>query len=119
MTALELLRAQKARLKNKSFALTDALETNISYTQKNIGPILSTTVYEAIEPKVPPFLQGITASLLNQEQPKKSVCRQNAFKAPAIGAVANQLVDVIPFFFKGPKAIIATFLVKQLKRFLK
>ena len=116
-TPLELLRAQKNRLKNKSYALTDALETNISYAQKNMGPILETTIYNAVEPKLPPFLQGIAASALNQ-QPKSCQGKQSTLKAPALGAVANQLIDIVPFFFKGSKAMIATFLVKQIKKFL-
>ena len=117
-SAIGLLRTEKVRLQVKADALTFALEENFKYMQDNAGSLLGNTVYNAVEPKLPPFLQGITASLLHKDNgvATKNRCSLPGKKAnlASIGAVADQAVDIIPFFLKGTKGIIASFLVKKL-----
>lgn len=115
-TAMELLKAKKLRLRVKSEALTIALEENIEYAQENMGAILTTTVYEAIQPKVPAFLQGLTANVFNQPAPNVSPYKPQS--SGLLGVAADQLIDFIPFVFKGYKGVIATFVLKKLRKLI-
>ncbi len=108
LSPLENLRRRKVRLSIKSDALVDALEDNFAYLQENIVPLVSKTAMEAVSSKMPPFVQHLIGRKKEREE---SFCTSSKFSG-----IAESAINLIPFFLKGGKGLILTFLLSQLKK---
>lgn len=109
LTPLQNLQHQKIRLQVKSEALTAALEENLEYLQQHIGSMTVDAVTSGVTSKMPFFVQNILGK------------RKERNSHPRIGkmdGVIDQAFDIIPFFVKGGKGLIAAFLLKKVKKLL-
>lgn len=106
LTPLKNLQRQKIRLQVKSDALVDVLEENFEYLQTNIGSLVVDSTMETITSKMPPFVQN----LLGKGEASPSSLKAEGF--------VDKTLDILPFFMKGGKVIIVSFLLKKLKKLI-
>lgn len=110
LTPIDILKRRKTRLRVKSDALTDILEENFVYLQNNAVSLISETAVDTFISKMPPFIQNLLG-----KGSKSGMCEMatsSKFSGLAAGAM-----DIIPLFMKGGKGLLATFLIRQLKKF--
>lgn len=93
-TPKEILKREKELLEKKSDILVDSISNTLEYTHNNLGVIVRQTALEAVSPALPSFAQRIFG-----------------------GGLAGIAADLLPFFLKGKKGVIAAFILKKLKRF--
>ena len=110
-TPMELLREEKEALEIRSEILIHSLGDTLNYSQENIGSILRQSATEAILPMLPPFVRRIIDG--------KSHCpEENQLSASPINSLADTVLNVLPFFFKGKKGVVVAFILKKLKNML-
>ncbi|MDR0428279.1 MAG: hypothetical protein LBH12_06710 [Dysgonamonadaceae bacterium] len=113
LTPIDILKRRKTRLQVKADALTDILEENFMYLQDNAVSLLGESAVDVFISKMPPVVR----SLLGKGH---KISMSNAFSAYRISDLASGLLDMVPLFLRGGKGIIASLLIKQLKKvFLK
>ena len=103
LTPIEVLQKRKNRLSIKADALKYALEDNLAYLQENIVPLISATGTDALIAKMPPFVQNLIGMRRNNDSFQFS-------------GIADGAISLVPFFLKGGKGLIVSFLLKQLKK---
>lgn len=108
LTPIDILRRRKTRLQVKSDALTDILEENFVYLQNNAVSLLTERAVDAFIAKMPPFVQV----LFRKESKEEESSSPFKFMGLATGAL-----DLLPLFLKGGKGIVASFLIRQLRKF--
>lgn len=112
-TPMELLRARKEVLEIKSERIVNSLFNTLEYGQDHMGSMVSSSIFGAIYPNLPGFVQRLIDGSTSQRQ------SQNALKSGAFGLVSDGLLEILPFLLKGKKGFIALFLIKKLKNFFK
>ena len=110
LTPIDVLRRRKVRLQVKSDALTDILEENFVYLQNNAVSLISESAVDTLISKLPPFVQSILGK-------GHKVSLTQGMPLSKFSGFASGALDLLPLFMKGGKGLIATFLIKQLKKF--
>ena len=113
LTPLEMLQKQKSDLQAKSDELSDSIENHVKYMQQNFAPLLRNSVMESAVSKMPPHLRSLTGNILQKE--KKTAKRDSSghtFDKFAKG-IAFGIAEIAPFFLKGKKGALLSFLLKQ------
>ena len=107
LSPLESLRQEKKQLLTQSNQLAGQMEADLQYAQQNWGGLIKNSVVS----KMPPLVQNI----LNSNDGHANIASLSTW-----GVVAEEALDLIPYFVRGPKGIIVRFLVKQVQKiFLK
>lgn len=109
---MDLLRLRKAHLDYRSEKITNSLLYKLEYGQENLSSILNLTLLEIVYPKLPVFLQKIIACKM--ENPDSNT---NALKSGLMDIISRGIFDLLPFFLKGNKGILISFLLRNLKVF--
>ena len=107
LTPTEVLQRQKARLRLKSDALTEALEGNLNYVQHNMGTIVTNSVTEAVVSKSPPIVQ----SLLGRSKGTETGSFDHT---DLIGGA----LDILPLFIKGSKGWLIRLVLDQARKWI-
>jgi hypothetical protein len=111
LTPIEILQKQKILLQAKSDTLTGALEGNFEYLQRNIVPLLSDTVLDVAVSKMPVFVQD----WVSRKREEKS---ESLDYTPFAIGVAKSALSIIPFFIKGKKGVVLSFILQQIRKLL-
>jgi len=107
-TRMELLREEKEVLEIRSEILIHSLGDTLEYSRENIGVILRQSATEAVLPMLPPFVQRIIGA--------KSLCaEENPLSTSSVSSLADTVLSVLPFFFRGKKGVVVAFILKKLK----
>jgi hypothetical protein len=112
LTPLEVLQKQKIRLQTKSEALADVLEENFDYLHHNIASLLGNSAADAAISKMPPLVQNLLGKR-NTEEYEDFEPSQSTNK---LAMLADGALSILPFFMKGPKGFVASFVMKNLKK---
>ena len=110
---IEILQRRKIRLQVKADALTNILEENFVYLQDNTVSLVSESAVNILISKMPPFIQGLfgrkksdlTSEIKTRFNPELNIS----------GLLVNAL-DIIPFFIKGKKGLLATIIINLIKK---
>lgn len=111
LTPIDILKRRKIRLQVKSDALTDILEENFEYLQNNAVSLVSETAVDTLISKMPPFVQALFG-----KSSKDAICETGG--SSKFAGIASGALEFLPLFMKGKKGLIATFIIRQLKKFL-
>lgn len=114
-SSIEALHKRKIQLQVKSDALTGVLDDNFQYLQDNLGSLLGQATVDAVSSKLPPFVQNLLGKKKETHQTASSPLAMNIHK---YGDVIDKGLDMVPFFMKGAKGVIASFLLKQVKNLI-
>lgn len=112
-TPKELLKREKALLEKKSERLVVSIEDTLEYSRDNIGAIIGQTALESVIPMLPPFVQRIlrggecTSTKRYREEPTFL----------SFASLTGIVAELLPFFLKGKKGIILSYVLKKLRRF--
>jgi len=137
LTPLEIIRKQKAELRDKSGALAKSIENRTKYVQKHFAPLIRDSVVESAVSKMPTPLRGIAGSLYGKRQ-KSDVPdidehqgMQDMMDIPLnqgnsdltipklIQGAAIGVTEIAPFLLRGKKGMLISFLLKQIGKRLK
>ena len=112
---IEILQRRKIRLQVKTDALTTILEENFVYLQDNAVSLVGESSVNILISKMPPFVQGLLgrkkSDSIDDLEPQSNTVKIN-------NLVVNAL-DVIPFFIRGKKGLMASLMINLVKKFLK
>ena len=108
LTPLEVLQRQKASLRLKSDELTEILENDLNYIQRNLRTIVNNTVMEGVVSKTPPLVQSLLGRSKNPE-----TGRSNRSSGLITGAL-----DILPFFVKGSKGWMVRLVLNLAKKWI-
>ena len=121
LSALEKLEIKRAYLKAEEQSHLDGLNKHINYLQNHWGSLLINSGIDVFKswalPLVQPFLGNKN---ITEEQDHSSMSSVYGFsqKYPHLSTAVSQLIDILPMFIKGPKALISVFVLKSVKDFL-
>ncbi len=118
ITELEKLQLRKIRLKAEADVHVHALDEHFDYLQNNIGSLLVNSALTAAQSKMPPFLQGLLPVFLgggSDRRPDRH--SQVAVQSSKAGTMIDQVIEILPFLFKGAKPVILAFVLKKIRGF--
>ncbi|MDH8702207.1 hypothetical protein M2138_001567 [Dysgonomonadaceae bacterium PH5-43] len=113
LTPIDILKRRKIRLQVKSDALIDILEDNFTYLQNNAVSLASETAADTFISKLPPFVQ----SLLGKGH--KVPWSEALPSSDKLSGIAMGALDFLPILFRGKKGIVATLLIRMIKKLMK
>ena len=87
LSPLEILHKQKTRLQKKSKALSDAIEINFNYLQRNSVSLLSDAIARSTLSSMPSFLRNLTANFGGKKQERNT--KSSASRSLIIGIAAG------------------------------
>ena len=116
LTQLEILHRQKVDLQNRLDELTEKIENNAKYLQQNFVPLVRDSVIKSAVSKLPSQALSLTGSFIQKE--KKTVIHDLFLRKIAQGIVIGT-AEIAPFFLKGKKGAIVSFLLKQVVRWVR
>jgi hypothetical protein len=117
LTPLQALERKKVYIRLYSDALVDSLEDNFQYLQENFGSLVGHATVDAAIAKLPPVVQNL---LGHGRKDDRKCCRGNQRDSGAAryADYADKALDIVPFFAKGAKGMVLTFLLKRVKNML-
>ena len=111
-TPIQILERRKVRLRLKSNELGAALEEKSIYLQNNIGGLLRDAMTTAVVSQLPSGIQKLVGRKTKEQQQEPT-----ASIATSSSKIMNGALSVLPFFFKGKKAVVVTLAVKLIRKF--
>ena len=109
LTPTKALQLKKKRLEAEAEALSNVLESKFDYLQKNLMPLLGSSVLDSVVSKMPPFAQDF---IYRQEGGNG----KKIWVSSVLSGVANGAMDIAPFLLKGKKGLVISFLLQQAKK---
>jgi len=116
LTPLEILQKQKKDLQAKSDELSDSIENRVKYMQQNFAPLLRHSVMVSAVSKMPPHLRNLTGDLLHKEKKTNAMDSSGHTFNKFTKGIALGAAEIAPFFLKGKKGMLISFLLKQTVR---
>jgi len=115
LTPLEILHKQKNDLQVKSDELSRAIGNHSKYLQENLVPLLRDNLVESAVSKMPFHLRNLTGNFI-QKRKKTNTGNLSIFKV--VHSIALGIAEIAPFFLKGKKGAIFSFIVKPIIKWL-
>lgn len=112
-TPMELLKARKKLLEIKAEQTTQSLLNTLEYGQNHVGSMLTATLVESVTPILPPFAQRLISG---GSKPTKKNRANASTKSDTLGLISDGVLELMPLILKGSKGLIASFLLKKLKK---
>ncbi|MCL2650937.1 MAG: hypothetical protein FWD60_07940 [Candidatus Azobacteroides sp.] len=114
LSAIEKLQIKRACLKAEEQSQWNELNKQVDYLQSHWGSLLINSGIDAVKSN---FL-GIKNSRKGRIDSSKNSAVGFFEKHPYISSALIQLVDIVPMFMKGRKAMIAAFVLRSAKDFI-
>jgi len=111
LTPTEALQLKKKRLQAQSEVLSNGLESKFDYLQKNLMPLLGSSVMDSVVSKMPPFAQDF---ILRQEGGNG----KKIWMASVLSGMASGALNIAPLLLKGKKGFVISYLLQMAKKFL-
>jgi hypothetical protein len=111
LTPTEALQLKKKRLEAQAEALSNVLESKFDYLQKNLMPLLGTSVVDSVVSKMPPFAQNF----IHKQEGGNG---KKIWMSSVLTGVASGAMDIAPLLLKGKKGFVISFLLQQAKNLI-
>lgn len=115
LTPLEILQRQKVDLQTRVNELSESIENQSKYLQLNFVPLLRDNIMESTVSKMPVPLQMLAGNFLQKEK-KTEIQVLSVRKVSRVIAIV--IAEIAPFFLKGKRGAIFSFLLKHFTRWL-
>jgi hypothetical protein len=112
LSPAESLQLRKKRLEDQAKSLSDVLESKFDYLQGNFITLLGGSIVDSVVSKMPPFARNFIRKQENNNSGKSEILS-------ILNGLAIGVMEIAPFFLKGKKGLVISFLLKQVKNLFK